>query len=154
MTGQPSFVTATHLHNASEYCPAARSLPSLFPHPEKLVTIGGHKIHFLGSGAGSPTVVVEVGPGDFCTDGKNQKGTPGAIPLIVLTREHGGYQDMDIPAAQLEQEWLSTQQQLTKLSSNSLQILVPSGHQMHLEVPDVVASAIRTIVSASTNSVP
>jgi hypothetical protein len=35
--------------------------------------------------------------------GKNQKGTLGAIPLIV-TREHGGYQDMDIPAVQLEQE--------------------------------------------------
>jgi hypothetical protein len=54
----------------------------------------------------------------------------------------------DIPAAQLEQERLSTEQQLTKLSSNSLQILVASGHQTHLEVPDVVASAIRTMVSA------
>jgi hypothetical protein len=40
------------------------------------------------------------------------------------------------------------QQQRTNLSSNSLQILVPSGHQMHLEVPNVVASAIRTMVSA------
>lgn len=79
---------------------------------------------------------------------KKQKGTLGVIPLIVLTREHGGYQDMDIPAAQLEHERLSTQQQLTELSSNSLQILVPGGHQMHLEVPDVVASAIRTIVFA------
>jgi pimeloyl-ACP methyl ester carboxylesterase len=86
--------------------------------------------------------------------GKNQKGTLGAIPLIVLTREHGGYQDTDIPAAQLEQERLSTQHQLTELSSNSLQILVPSGHQMHLEVPDVVASAIRTVVTAVRENRP
>jgi pimeloyl-ACP methyl ester carboxylesterase len=78
----------------------------------------------------------------------NQKGSLGAIPLVVLTREHGGYTDLDIPAAQLEKERLATQHQLTELSSDSVQVIVPSGHQMHLEVPDVVASAIRRVVTS------
>jgi hypothetical protein len=80
---------------------------------------------------------------------KSQKGILGTIPLIVLTRAHGGYDDnLDIPASQLEDQRLRTQKSLTELSSNSVQIIVPSGHQMHLEVPDVVAAAIQRVAVA------
>jgi pimeloyl-ACP methyl ester carboxylesterase len=77
-----------------------------------------------------------------------QKGILGAIPLIVLTRTQGYTRDLDVPASQLEQERLSTQRLLAALSTNSLQILVPGGHQMHLESPDAVASAIQRVVLA------
>ena len=76
-----------------------------------------------------------------------QKGILGAIPLIVLTRSQA-YKDLDVPAAQLEAERLATQRLLAELSANSLQVIVPGGHQMHLESPDAVASAIHRVVQA------
>jgi pimeloyl-ACP methyl ester carboxylesterase len=76
-------------------------------------------------------------------------GILGTIPVIVLTRAHGGYENnLDIPAAQLEHERLDGQHKLTLLSTNSKQIVVPSGHNMELEAPDAVASAIREVVEA------
>jgi pimeloyl-ACP methyl ester carboxylesterase len=78
-----------------------------------------------------------------------QDGSLGAIPVIVLTRAHGGYSnDLDIPAFQLEEERLESQHKLTLLSRNSKQIIVASGHNMELEAPEVVASAIREVVEA------
>jgi len=78
-----------------------------------------------------------------------QAGILGAIPVLVLTRAHGGYgNDLDFPAAQLEAERLESQHKLTLLSTNSKQIVVASGHNMELEAPDVVASAIRELVEA------
>jgi pimeloyl-ACP methyl ester carboxylesterase len=78
-----------------------------------------------------------------------QKRIFGGLPLIVLTREKLGYEgDASVPTEQLENERLTTQKKLTELSSNSIQIMVPSGHQMHLEAPDSVAAAIRKIVTA------
>jgi hypothetical protein len=80
---------------------------------------------------------------------KSQKGILGTIPLIVLTALTAATNDnLDVPASQLEDERLRTQKSLTELSSNSVQIIVPSGHQMHLEVPDVVAAAIQRVVVA------
>jgi pimeloyl-ACP methyl ester carboxylesterase len=78
-----------------------------------------------------------------------QAGILGAIPVIVLTRAHGGYdEDLDISAARLEEERIEGQRKLTLLSTNSKQFIVSSGHNMELEAPDAVASAIRIIVGA------
>jgi pimeloyl-ACP methyl ester carboxylesterase len=77
-----------------------------------------------------------------------QAGTLGSIPLIVLSRAEGGYSDLDIPAAQLEQERIEGQRKLALLSTNSRQIIVRSGHNMDLEAPDQVANAIYGVVNA------
>jgi pimeloyl-ACP methyl ester carboxylesterase len=80
-----------------------------------------------------------------------QAGTLRGIPLIVLTRAEGGYRDGDyeIPAAQLEKERKEGQAKLTLLSTNSMQIIVHSGHNMDLEAPDAVTAAIRKVVEAA-----
>ena len=79
----------------------------------------------------------------------SQAGSLGAIPLIVLTRAEGGYgNDQDVPGAQLEKERKDGQERLAKLSSNSKQVIVKSGHNMDLEAPDDVAAAIRIVVEA------
>jgi len=76
-----------------------------------------------------------------------QAGILGSLPLIVLTRAEGGYgSNLDVPSTELEQERRETQAQLAKLSTRGNQIIVPSGHNMDIEAPDQVASAIRQIV--------
>ncbi len=78
-----------------------------------------------------------------------QAGTLGAIPLVVLTRAEGGFDnDLDIPAAQLERDRRDGQAKLAQLSSNSRQIFVHSGHNMDLEAPEDVTAAIRQVVEA------
>ena len=68
----------------------------------------------------------------------------------MLTRAEGGYSDgdYDIPAAQLEKERKEGQAKLTLLSTNSKQVIVHTGHNMHLEAPDDVSEAIREVVEA------
>jgi len=78
----------------------------------------------------------------------SQAGSLGAMPLIVLTRANGGYGDADVPAAQLERERKAGQAMLVKLSTDSRQVMVGSGHNMNLEAPDAVAAAIRGVVDA------
>jgi hypothetical protein len=79
----------------------------------------------------------------------SQAGTLGAIPLVVLTRAEGGYgNDQDVPAAQLDKERKDGQAMLMKLSSNSKQVIVKSGHNMDLEAPDDVSGAILLVVDA------
>ena len=76
-----------------------------------------------------------------------QAGILGDRPLAVLTRAEGGYDNhLDVPAAELDQERRATQAQLVKLSSRGEQIIVSSGHNMELEAPDHVASAIQWVV--------
>ena len=79
-----------------------------------------------------------------------QAGTLGKIPVIVLTRADGGYSDgdYDIPAAQLEKERKEGKASLTRLSNNSRQVVVRSGHNMNLEAPADVTQAIRSVVDA------
>jgi len=78
-----------------------------------------------------------------------QKGSLGARPLLVLTREHGGFDDsLDVPAAELEQERLALQKKLVELSINSAQRILPCGHNMHIECPDALADAILAVVTA------
>jgi pimeloyl-ACP methyl ester carboxylesterase len=76
-----------------------------------------------------------------------QAGVLGHRPLIVLTRAEGGYgNDLGVPAAKLEQERRATQAELARLSTESRQIVIASGHNMELEAPDQVTSAIREVV--------
>lgn len=82
----------------------------------------------------------------------SQAGTLGTIPLVVLTRAAGGYgNDQDVPAAQLEKKRTDGQAMLVKLSSNSKQVIVKSGHNMDVEAPEEVTSAIRMVVEAVRN---
>jgi pimeloyl-ACP methyl ester carboxylesterase len=76
----------------------------------------------------------------------------GMMPLIVLTRTEGYKRDLDVPAVELEAERLRLQSQLALLSSNGKQILVPGGHNMHLESPDAVADAIKSVISLSSRN--
>lgn len=79
--------------------------------------------------------------------GTSQGGSLGTIPLVVLTRAEGGYStDLDVAAAELETERKGLQADLTKLSKNSRQVIVQSGHNMQLEAPEAVADAVRTVV--------
>jgi pimeloyl-ACP methyl ester carboxylesterase len=78
---------------------------------------------------------------------KPQQGSLGAIPLVVLTRAEAHYsKDLDVPAEELEAERLRLQASLALLSSDGKQILVPSGHNMHLEAPDAVTDTIKSVV--------
>ena len=79
-----------------------------------------------------------------------QAGTLGDIPVMVLSRAEGGYTDadLDIPAAQYEQERKDGQRKLVLLSRNSRQVVLHSGHNMNLEVPEAVTNAIREVVDA------
>lgn len=76
-----------------------------------------------------------------------QSGSLGSLPLVVLTREKGGYPDgWDLPAAELEKLRLDGQQKLVKLSTKGSQRIVAAGHDMHLEAPEEVTRAIRDVV--------
>ena len=77
-----------------------------------------------------------------------QDGTLGTIPLVVLTRANGQYVDgeYEISAAQLESERKAGQSKLARLSTNSRQLMIASGHNMELEAPDQVVDALRLIV--------
>jgi pimeloyl-ACP methyl ester carboxylesterase len=81
-----------------------------------------------------------------------KSGSLGSLPLIVLTREKGGYgNDLDHPAAELERERLAGQAKLAKLSSRGSQRIIAAGHDMHLEAPDEVVKAIRDVMAEVSN---
>jgi len=84
-----------------------------------------------------------------------QKGSLGARPLLVLTRAEGGYDNnLDVPAAVLEEERLAFQKKLVELSTNSAQRILPCGHNMHIECPDALTDAIHAVVLAVRNHAP
>lgn len=77
----------------------------------------------------------------------DQEGSLGSLPLLVLSRERGGYSDsLDVPAATLDAERAAGQTALARLSRHGKRRTLSSGHQMHLEVPEQVSGAIRQIV--------
>jgi pimeloyl-ACP methyl ester carboxylesterase len=86
--------------------------------------------------------------------------TLGDLPLLVLARTAGGYPDgMSVPAADLERERRDLQVDLSRLSTRGQLIYAPhSGHNIHLEDPDLVVRAIRDVVTAArparTGSIP
>jgi pimeloyl-ACP methyl ester carboxylesterase len=71
----------------------------------------------------------------------------GDIPLIVISRGSGGYEGPDAEA--LESERVTLQQDLARLSSNSKHIIAKnSGHNIHIEDPQIVVDAIKQVVGA------
>jgi pimeloyl-ACP methyl ester carboxylesterase len=76
------------------------------------------------------------------------RATLGDLPLIVLARQDGGYEEgMEISADSLERERRALQADLAALSRRgTLQYVSQSGHNIHLEQPDVVIAAIRELI--------
>ncbi|HVT98647.1 MAG TPA: alpha/beta hydrolase [Acidobacteriaceae bacterium] len=73
-----------------------------------------------------------------------------SIPTIVLSRSEGGYtSDLDVPAAQMEQERKDGQAMLARLSKKSKQVFLHCGHNMEIEDPAGVADAIQQAVEAA-----
>ncbi len=68
----------------------------------------------------------------------------GALPLIVLARTNGGYASgMSISADSLERERRNLMTDLARLSSNGTLVYAPhSGHNVHLEDPQLVTQSI------------
>jgi pimeloyl-ACP methyl ester carboxylesterase len=73
--------------------------------------------------------------------GNPQDGILGNLPLVVLTRGQDSYSN-----AEIEAERKRLQAQLARLSKRGTQVILPSGHNMHLENPDAVVNAIRSVV--------
>ncbi len=69
----------------------------------------------------------------------------GTIPLIVLTREQGGFHDLDLTAAQQELERRKTQNAFVGLSSHSLQKMILSGEITEVENPDAIIRAVQML---------
>lgn len=73
----------------------------------------------------------------------------GSIPLVVLSREQGGFHDLDISAAQQEAERKTNQMRLASLSSNSDERIISSGEDMQIEHPELVVQAIKDVLTAA-----
>jgi pimeloyl-ACP methyl ester carboxylesterase len=72
----------------------------------------------------------------------------GSIPLIVLSKGNGGYSGLP-DSAELEKQRLKLQNDLTHLSTNSKHIIDKnSGHNIHLEDPATVITAIKQVIHA------
>jgi pimeloyl-ACP methyl ester carboxylesterase len=73
----------------------------------------------------------------------------GNLPLAVLARTHGGYDDgMSISAEELERERRALQADLARLSHQGKLIFAErSGHNIHLEDPGFVIRSIREVVN-------
>jgi hypothetical protein len=90
-------------------------------------------------------------PEDVADMYKN-KGKPGYmlgnIPLIVISKGYGNYSGMQ-DSAELENQRLILQKELTQLSTNNKHIIDRnSGHNIHLEDPATVISAIEQVINA------
>ena len=82
----------------------------------------------------------------------NNKGKPaymlGNIPLIVISKGNGDYSGLP-DSAELENQRLELQEELTHLSTNSRHIVDKnSGHNIHLEDPATVINAIKEVIYA------
>ncbi len=77
-----------------------------------------------------------------------ERASLGDLPLIVLARTHGGYDDgMAISADSLERERRNLAADLARLSHRgTLVFAARSGHNIHLEAPDLVVGSIHQVV--------
>lgn len=83
----------------------------------------------------------------------------GALPLVILTHTSQQWIEMlttnfpGVPlalATRLEHAWQEFQQRLLHLSSRSQQMIAQhSGHYIHLEEPELVVHAIRSVIELS-----
>jgi pimeloyl-ACP methyl ester carboxylesterase len=70
------------------------------------------------------------------------------LPLVVLTAKNlEGYGTSPGRVEQVRKVWLDTQAKLVELSSAGTQLMVDSGHNIHIERPEVVVQAIRDVIS-------
>ncbi len=98
------------------------------------------------------TAEMDWSPEDVA-DMYNNKGKPdymlGNIPLIVLSKGRGVYSGLP-DSAELEKQRLILQNDLAHLSTNSKHIIDKnSGHNIHLEDPATVISAIEQVINSS-----
>ncbi len=83
----------------------------------------------------------------------SNKGKPvytlGDIPLIVISKGKGYYSGM-ADSVELEKQRLTLQEELSHLSTNGKHIVdLNSGHNIHLEDPDLVIRSIQQVIEAS-----
>ena len=77
----------------------------------------------------------------------------GNMPLIVLTRGKGGF-DGRPDSLELENERLQAQEDLAHLSSDNKHIIdMKSGHNIHVEDPATVITAIKEVYNAVTKHI-
>ncbi len=81
-------------------------------------------------------------------DRRAARATLGALPLIVLARTKGGYPDgMSVSAEALERERRDLQLDLSHLSTRGRLVYARnSGHNIHLEDPNLVVDSIRQMI--------
>jgi pimeloyl-ACP methyl ester carboxylesterase len=79
----------------------------------------------------------------------SDRATLGDLPLVVLARTSGGYETgMAISADSLERERRRLMADLAALSHHGRLIYAPhSGHNIHLEDPDLVVRAIQSVLT-------
>jgi pimeloyl-ACP methyl ester carboxylesterase len=78
---------------------------------------------------------------------KDQQGSLGNLPVVVLAREKGGFgEGHDISAAELEKQRRQEMADLASLSTAGKLSYVDSGHEMELEAPNVIVNAVREMV--------
>ena len=85
---------------------------------------------------------------NFDTSGKQvlRAGRIPEVPLVVITRGKRAWPESPYGDA-LEASWLEMQKELAELTLSGRQIIAAnSRHMIHLEQPDLVASAIMTVV--------
>jgi pimeloyl-ACP methyl ester carboxylesterase len=82
---------------------------------------------------------------------RSNRASLGDLPLVVLARTVGGYESgMAISADSLERERRHWMADLAALSRRGKLIYAPkSGHNIHLEDPDLVVRAIRLVTAAA-----
>ena len=77
----------------------------------------------------------------------DQKGSLGDLPIIVLAREKGGYDEgHDLSAAELEKQRRQEHADLAALSLRGELSFVNSGHEIELDAPDLVIQAVHRLV--------
>jgi len=78
---------------------------------------------------------------------QDQKGSLGSLPITVLAREKGGFEEgHDLSAAELERQRRQEQSDMAALSSRGRLSYVNSGHEMELEAPEVIVKAVHQMV--------
>lgn len=71
----------------------------------------------------------------------------GDTPLVVLTREP---ENPEQRSDRFEDTWQSLQRRLTRLSSRSRQVIARnSGHDIHIDAPELVVDAVRSVATRS-----
>ena len=84
-----------------------------------------------------------------------QRGLLSSRPLVVITRAASGYDPSPSYSIQeVDAQRLLSHTELLSLSRNSLQLVVPFGHDLHLEAPDLVACAVRGVVASARSRTP